>query len=173
MKKLLFLLAFPSFALAQVHDTIVYKSVTPVVDTSVYAAGDCIGGAPAGSCILTFTDVGCGTPNGEVASVMIDDNSNNTVGYEVYIFKSSPTGTFTDQLPINPANADLRLMFPPIEILSTDHWGFVTNGVSSLASLTSSGPQSTKTWYVAISPAAGATYATSGAVTVTLGVRCL
>lgn len=154
-----------------------YVSVTPVVDTSAYAAKDVVGGASAalGSGILTFAVPKCGPTR--VSSVILTDKSDNATEYDIVLFKSLPTGTITDQSGFAPADASLTKMLPVINLATTDHFSFTDNGVSSLSSLNSSvfsvtSSSSGNVLYAVIVSRGTPTYATSGDVTLTLGFEC-
>jgi hypothetical protein len=151
-----------------------FVSVSPTVDTSIYAAKDNIGG------LLTFSASVCGPiKHGYVTGVMITDKSDNAVEYDLLLFKSSPSGTFTDQAATDPSDADLSLMLPVINIASTDHFSLNDNGISSLSSLRSqvwavptSSSSSPGTLYGALVSRGTPTYTSTGDITVTLAIAC-
>lgn len=137
MKKIiLILLALVSTASAEIQQTDVrYSSVTPVVSASPdYSAGDAVGG------LMTFTSV-CKTTNTiQVNSVTITDKANQAVAYDLQLFSSNPTNTtFTDNSALDVNTSDLAKLLPVISLNTTDHFSYVSNGISSLSSLDSGG----------------------------------
>jgi hypothetical protein len=117
-----------------------------LVGTSIYAAKDAIGddGASNISTIL-FSNVLCReSRTGRITAVALSDASDNAVEYDLLLFTSAPGGTFTDNNPADPTDADLLLMMPVINLASTDHFSFNDNGISSLSSLNSSAYSLTK-----------------------------
>jgi hypothetical protein len=147
-------------------------SVTPTVDTLIYAAKDCIGG------LLTFPNIISSRSRcGIIRAVTITDRSDNAVAYELVVFKSQPTGTFTDQAPFDPADADLPLISPVISIPSANHYSFNDNGVSSVSGLssivvsdTASANTGNMTLYACLITRGTPTYANAADVTVTITV---
>lgn len=177
MKRILiafFTLAFCGTAFGQSpgYRDVKFVSVTPTVDTSIYAAKDCIGG------LMTFSTSVCGpVKHGYVTAAMVSDKSDNAVEYDLLCFKSSPAGTFTDQAATDPADADLLLALPVINLASTDHFSFNDNGVSSLAGLKSqvwsaSTGSTPGNIYCALVSRGTPTYAAASDVTVTLAIAC-
>ena len=149
-----------------------YVSVTPTVDTSIYAAKDSIGGVRALSLI------GCNSQRrGKITSVVLADKSDNAVEYDILTFNANPAGTFADQGAVDPTDADLLLMNPVINLATTDHFSFNDNGVSSLSSLRSNGvtygtSSLPGTLYVVIVSRGTPTYASSSDITLTIGFEC-
>jgi len=101
------------------------SSVTPTIDTAIYAAGDLIGGK------LVFTDV---IPNGIITSVNIIDRDNEAADLEINFFTVDPTNTtFTDNAPFDPDLLDIINMLPPA--LVNTHSAFANNGLSYATNL--------------------------------------
>lgn len=148
-----------------------YVSVTPTVDTNIYASGDNIGGE------LTFSTAICGgiSANFSVNSVVISDKAAQAVAYDVLLFKSNPSSTtFTDNAALDIHDSDLTKLLPPINILAADQFSFADNSVSSLSSLESGGFLSSTggTLYGALVSRGTPTYASASDVTITLGIVC-
>lgn len=169
MKRLIFLcLLVGSLASAETQ----YSSATPVIDTSIYAAKDSIGG------IMTFSNITCNNKKkGAITSVQVADKSDNAVEYDLVIYKTPPAGTFTDQAAADPADADLLLMAPIINLATTDHFSFNDNGISSVSTLKSNAISASTgslpgTIYGNLVSRGTPTYATSSDITVTLGFTC-
>lgn len=178
---LIFGILVPACAFGQVpHRDVRVITVTPVVDTNQYAAGDDIGG------IMTFTGLLCGpTKTGLVESVTITDKNNQAVEYDVVIFSANPTSSTStcpssgicDQQAFKPADADLAYLNPFINIQSTDRSSFSDNGMSSLSSLKSTIKSNTTgsdpgNAYVALVTRGTPTYATASDVSLRIAVSC-
>lgn len=148
--------------------------VTPTVDTAAYATKDDIGG------LMTFTAATC-TNNkvGKFVGIEILDRSNtaNAVEYNVLIFRSAPAGTFTDQAAIAPADADLLLLEPIINIGSTDCAVFAVNGICTLSSLNSYARSDSTgievgVFYIALEAIGTPTYQSSNSLSVVTLFEC-
>lgn len=175
MKRLLIILslfsALPAFGQSRTETK--WVSVTPTVTaSSAYTAKDAVGG------LMTFTNLSCtNRGGGRINSVIITDKADQAVEYDVVLFKSQPAGTFTNKVTFDPADADLLLMMPIINLRSTDHFSFNDNGVSSLSSL-NSGAWTTVTsglpgtFYVSLVTRGTPTYASTSDITLTLGLVC-
>lgn len=74
-------------------------SVTP--DTSIYAAGDSIGGA------LTFSITGSSTGGGLINSLLVTDNDNEGAAGALWLFKQDLATPIADQAAFAPIFADL------------------------------------------------------------------
>lgn len=104
--------------------------VAPVCDISgVYASGDVIGGK------LTLSDVaklsgGVGT----IMSIAIADKAKQNAALDIVIFNGEP-GSFTDQAPFDPSDADLLKMAGVISILASDYASFNDNSLATLAAI--------------------------------------
>lgn len=171
--RLLALLFVPGLAFAQSRTETKYISVTPTVTaSSAYTAKDSVGG------LMTFSNVSClGRTKGRVNSVMISDKADQSVEYDVVLFKSSPAGTVTNKSAFDPADADLALMLPVINLRTQDHFSWNDNGISSISSLSSgavssSGDGLPGTIYAAIVTRGTPTYASTSDITLTLGFVC-
>ena len=88
------------------------KLITPTVDTSAYAANDCIG------TLIEITHSGAGlngpvndrSGSGKISRATLYDKASQiqTHAIQAYIFKDNPTSsTFTDQAAFNINDADL------------------------------------------------------------------
>jgi hypothetical protein len=173
MKKIIFLsLLIGTSAGAEIQSETRYASATPVIDTSIYAAKDSIGG------IMTFSNITCANnKRGRITSVVLSDKSDNAVEYDILTFKTPPAGTFTDQAASDPADADLLIMNPVINLATTDHFSFNDNGVSSLSTLGSNAISASTgstpgNLYANIVSRGTPTYATAGDLTLTIGWTC-
>ena len=92
--------------------------VTPVVTTSAYASGNCIGGASAGgSAILSLANAvrGSGVQSGTIQSLTINCKIVNTAQIDVLFFGASPSGTATDKVAVALASNALG-------IISVSNW---------------------------------------------------
>lgn len=174
MKKLiLILLALVGTAQAQArHFETKYVTVTPTVTAGAYVAGDSVGD------LMTFTNITCSNmQKGQITSVQVTDKSDNAVEYNLVMFKSLPAGTFTNDAAFDPADADLLLMLPVINLATTDHFSFNDNGISSLASLFSNGQGYSTTSlpgiiYASLVTEGTPTYGSTSDISVILGFRC-
>ena len=129
IKKLLFGILFTASAYAAPLDSR-FVSVTPTVDTSIYASGDVIGG------LMTFTGALSGwTGSGIITGSLIADKSKVAHDLELHVFESEPTGPFTDQAAYAPTNADLLKEVAVISFGSTSRFDGASNGVKYLGSI--------------------------------------
>ena len=173
MKKIIaILLLLAGTAQAQILTT-KHVSVTPVVDTNIYAAKDAL------SPIMAFTGLTCGKKSayGRITGVTLTDDSDNAVEYDLILFKSVPATAFVANAAFDPSDADLLLMLPVINLASSDHFSFTDNGISSLASLGSytyalATGGGSATIYGAIVQRGTPTYSATDDVTVTLYYTC-
>lgn len=117
----LYLLAVPSAYAAE------YKcvSVQPVVDTSIYASGDLIGGK------LTFTNIVSGSYDQTLMlSATVYDEAAQASDLDLVIFSANPTlTTFTDQAALDVADADLVKVATVFNFGSTSRFVFADNSV--------------------------------------------
>ena len=75
--------------------------LTPTISTSIYAAGDAVGG------LLTFTNISSNPDSGVVLrGVLIHDEDNEAVNLELVLFSETFTPT-ADNAEFNPSDADL------------------------------------------------------------------
>lgn len=148
-------------------------TVTPTVTaSSAYTAKDAVGG------VMDFSGFRCPGEGFEVNGVKITDKADQAVTYDLVLFTEQPAGTFTDHGAFDPADADLALMLPVLELSSTGtHFSFADNGVSSLSSLASSGKStafysSSRKLFGALMTTGTPTYATTSDLSVTVYLTC-
>jgi len=178
MKRFLLLASFLLWAQTAIAQPLAYTSfvsVTPTVDTSAYATGELIGGK------LTFTPaVRTNVGTGYVISVTMSDLASQAVDFELVLFNANPTATtFTDQAAFDIADADLTKVVAVIPLTSsgTNH-AYADNSVHYSGNLAlpvrgynaSGTPTVTNTIYGALVARGAPTFATSGDVTITLGI---
>ena len=129
IKKLLFGTLISGVAVAAPLDSR-FVSVTPTVDTSIYASGDVVGG------LMTFTGaLSSWTGSGIITGALIADKSAVAHDLELHIFESLPASTFTDQAAFDPDDADLLKEVAVISFGSTSRYAFSDNGVKYLGSI--------------------------------------
>lgn len=131
MKKILGLVAFFLFASVSLADTVIITktrapSVTPVIDTNIYAAGDAVGGK------LSFTGAVKDTvKSGIISNIMITDLDKEAADLDVIFFNADPTGTtFTNNAALDIADADLSKIVCTVSV--TTDMAFADNGTSYL-----------------------------------------
>ncbi len=102
-------------------------SVTPTIDTNIYASGDALGG------LQTLTGAGrIGIGTGIIHSVLIADLDSEAADIDLWIFSSNPSGsTITNNVAQTIVDADLVKVVCVIQV-TTDS-AAVTNGVSFAA----------------------------------------
>ncbi len=170
MKRLSVLICFlliPVSAFANPPITI-FSTATPTVDTSAYASGDLIGGK------LTFNNaLGDQSGTGAVNSIKIVDQAAQASDLDLVIFSSNPTNTtFTDQVALDIADADLSKVVAVITLGSSTRFSFADNSVHYIGSLyiPVQGATSNTVLYGALVSRGTPTFAASTDVSVTLGV---
>lgn len=103
-----------------------FISASPVVDTSINASGDNLGGK------LTFT-AACNslrTLSGEIRNVIVVDQAKQSADMDLVIFNADPTGTtFTTNAALDVADADMAKVDAVIPI--TTHKTLSDNGIST------------------------------------------
>lgn len=148
-------------------------SVTPTVDTSIYASGDLIGTK------LTFSNaLSQATGSGVLLSAIIADAAKQTSDLELVIFGSNPSSTtFTDQAAFAIADADLSKVQAIILFSSSDRYSYSDNLVSFKGSIaipvkafssTSGAPG--RHLYGALVSRGTPTFAAANDVTITVGI---
>lgn len=92
--------------------TVVRKSVTPTISTSIYAAKDNVGG------VMEFTNAAA-TSGGtiEVLNVQVVDNDQEMAPFDLVFFDRNPaSGTFTDNAAMDPTDAELATVVGVLSI---------------------------------------------------------
>ena len=169
--KRLFLLVFlliPALSWAQYPNTH-FIQATPTIDTSAYATGELMGGK------MTFTGaLRSQTGSGFLVSVTVSDKAATTTDMELVLFGADPSSTtFTDQAAFDPADADLSKVIAVIALGSAERFTWNDNAVKYKGSLAIPIGQvgvNSVTIYGALVSRGAPTFATSGDMTVTLGV---
>lgn len=150
-------------------------TIAPTVDTNAYAAKDSIGG------VQTLSKAVCPNTNViEIVAAQIIDLSGNAVEYSLVFFKASPSGTFTDNANIDPADttAGIKKLLPVLNLAANDHFAFADNGTSSLNSLhhilwVDSASGSAQDLYMVVMASGATTFADDEDLTINLAIRCL
>lgn len=88
--------------------------VTPTIDTSIYAAGDCVGG------LLTFSNVLRVSGAGKLSFLRLIDRVNQQAVLDLYLFSAKPAGTYTDQAAM-VATADGAILIDVVPIAAADY----------------------------------------------------
>jgi hypothetical protein len=87
----------------------------PITTTATpYTAGDSIGG-------LILQTPGQLVGTGNIESLLVVDASNQGAAFNILLFKSRPTGTYTDNAPISIAAGDNPLIVGVIGIAAADY----------------------------------------------------
>lgn len=101
--------------LAPISQSII-KSNTPTVSTSVYAAGNVVGGKQ------TFTILSAVDGSASLTSLMIVDKANKKAGLEVLIFSQNPSaGTYTDHVAFAWNMSDLPYLMRKVTVATADY----------------------------------------------------
>lgn len=107
-------------------DTLTYTkvvSVTPTIDTAVYASGELVGGL-----ITLERATRNGVHTGLISSIALSDLDSDAADIDVVIFDSNPTATtFTDNAAFDVADADLLKVICWVSV--TDYILFSDNSV--------------------------------------------
>lgn len=126
MRKLLILLALlPSIALGQVvNGSSRTISVTPTIDTNIYASGDALGG------LQTISGAGrVGIGSGIIHAVVVTDLDKEGADIDVIVFSGNPSATtVTNNAALDVDDADLVKIVCVIQVTSDS--AFSDNGVS-------------------------------------------
>ena len=88
-------------------------SITPAVDTSIYATGDVIDG------ILTLT--GIGARGRFLTHIVIVDQDGEKVQIDFFFFNALPTGTYTDNAAFAVDSADYSKLIDGVAVLTSDY----------------------------------------------------
>jgi hypothetical protein len=111
------------------HSTVV--TVSPTVDTAIYASGDLMGGKLT---LASAARVAGGT--GMIHSLTIVDQDNEKAALDIVFFESDPTGTtFTDQAALDVADADMLNVVGVVSVSASDYVSFVDNAVATLRNI--------------------------------------
>ncbi|HEC61436.1 hypothetical protein LCGC14_0705690 [marine sediment metagenome] len=102
--------------------------VAPVADTSIYAAGDLIGGK------LTLSPVVVAAASGGVIqTVVLVDQADQKSAIDIVFFGADPTGTtFTDQAALDVADADNLNIVGVVSIGASDYVSFNDNALATV-----------------------------------------
>lgn len=88
-------------------------SITPTVDTSIYASGDVIDG------ILTLT--GIGASHRFLNHIVIVDQDGEKVQIDFFFFNALPTGTYTDNAAFAIDSADYSKLIGSESVFTSDY----------------------------------------------------
>lgn len=112
-------------AYTQVH------TISPTVDTSIYADGDNIGGQEYEMPYVVNTGDG-----GTIHTITVQDYDSQTPDLAIVFFNAEPSNTtFTDNGALTIADADLAAYVGHVTIASTDYLSFVNNSVGVKANV--------------------------------------
>lgn len=111
------------------HTVALSPSSGPVCDTSIYASGDLIGG------LLTFANAArIAAGSGTIQGVVIGDLAKQDAAIDIVFFNANPDGTtFTDQAPLDIADADIPKIIGVMKVLASDYSDFNDNSVATKA----------------------------------------
>lgn len=169
MKKLFGLLLvclFPMVAQAATQ-VIATKNLqnTPTITTSAYSDGDVIGGEQSfANAVRNFNR------SGVILTATIADEDDQGADIDVYIFKTDPAGTYTDNAAFDPTDADLLEIVCVIPV--TTHKSFTDNGISVNTTANCAVDLAPDQTLYAVMVASGSTptYTATDALTLTLGM---
>lgn len=148
-----------------------FTSVVPTIQAAAYGTADVIGGLMTFSNALPL-ETGCGL----LRSVMIHDLAATATDLELHLFDSNPSGTtFTENSPIDIADADLTKVMAVIAIGSTHRFAYadssikyVTNLEIPVRGISTNAPS--RTIYGVLVSRGTPTFASVADLTVTLGI---
>lgn len=140
--------------------------VAPVADTSIYAAGDLIGGK------LTLSPaVLAAAGGGVIQSIVLVDQANQKAPIDIVFFGSDPSGTtFTDQAALDIADADVLNIVGVVSVAASDYVSFADNAVATLRPSMAFKLDSGITLYAALVCRGTPTYAASGDLQLTITI---
>ena len=102
-------------------------TISPTVDTLAYATGDLIGGK------LTLPNV---PRQGIIQSLVLVDQAKQSAAIDVVIWRRNPgSTTFTDQVALDVADADLLKLACVLSVAAADYDTFADNGVATLTAI--------------------------------------
>lgn len=106
-------------------------SAVGAVETLLYATGDLVGGK------LSLVEAGRSSPNtGLIHSVVIRDQANQKVAFDVVFFSADPTGTtFTENAALDVADADLAKVLGVVQVVASDYVTLSDNAVATRSGL--------------------------------------
>lgn len=111
-------------AYVDLRQSIVSVAVTPTISTTIYAAGDAVGG------LLTFANAArtTGFPI-RITDVVIIDRDQELAPFDLVLFDRTFTAT-ADNAVFAPSDADMANCVGVIEIVANDYHNFSTNAVA-------------------------------------------
>jgi hypothetical protein len=136
-------------------------SVTPVIDTSAYGAGDCVGG------LMTF-DVSTVLGGGTIESILIADDDNEKAQAILYIYNALPS-TIADQAAYAPTIADLKKLVYVKPVASADFTTVNSNAYALYSNLRVT--YAASKLYVYLACVATPTYTAATDLTIALTVK--
>lgn len=160
------LLAGVAQAQTKAVDTRVLTATPTVTASPDYTAGDVVGG------LLTFTNAFPATSRtGRIVSVAIVDDAGQTATYDLFLFKSEPATTYTDNAAFSPSEADLVLASPVLQVSSSNRFAADAKAITSLSSLNSFVQATSTTLYGVLVDRTGRNGASASDITVTLTIE--
>lgn len=143
--------------------SIIKVTLTPTVDTNIYASGDNVGGK------MTFLSVLNRGVSGIIRGCTISDAAQQSSDMDLVLFEGSPSATtFTDNVALDIADADLPKIITVLNFTSYD--AFVDNSYATLDGL-SIPYNKNKTLYGALISRGTPTYVAATDIDVTLTVE--
>ena len=88
-------------------------SITPTVDTNIYASGDVIDGIQ--------TLIGIGASHRFLTHIVIVDKDGEKAPITFHFFNALPTGTYTDNAALAIDSADYSKWIGSVEVLASDY----------------------------------------------------
>jgi hypothetical protein len=133
MKRYLILLALfvPGVAFGQSAGTR-FVSVTPVIDTAVYASGDVMSATA-----MTFQNLlkPNGARTGYVVSATISDAAAQAIDLDLVLFSALPESFGADNAAFAPTDAQIKTILGVINFGSASRFAFSNNSVKFVGSL--------------------------------------
>lgn len=108
--------------------TLVRRRIAAVISTSAYAAGDAMGGELLFSVATRYAGGAA-----QLLRVQVTDKTTNAADLELHLFSDPLAGTFTDNAPFDPTDADLANYLGTVVIAAADWKLYADNAVADVA----------------------------------------
>jgi hypothetical protein len=144
-------------------------TVTPTIDTNIYASGDLVGTK------LTLSNaLRAQTGRGRIVSVTLVDQAKQSAALDVVFFNANPSGTtFTDNAALDVADADALKYAGHVSIVAGNYAAFADNSAATVV-VSGAGIQVTatdsSTLYACLVSRATPTYAAATDLQLTVGI---
>lgn len=140
-------------------------SVTPVINTSAYEAGDVVGS------VLTVPGVFGQALTAILKNVLVKDNANQKAALTILFFGSLPSGTYTNNAAFSWGAGDFAKLVGKANILAADYETVGAKAVAEVEfSLNLENTESTDKLYAVVLTTGTPTYASASDLEIQFGV---